>query len=268
MARHLLLSIFAILLTVLPRASAITLDWDNTPWTAGTLSNSYDIDPAKAGNDVTFSISGNTNRLQPTNLSGVQTPAVTNAFAGGLSPAQNSLHIALNLASNAESVTVTLDFSALYAAGIYHLTFTLFDVDYSNASASNQYQDQISNIHGTAVDGTLIAPTITTSASNTLIGTGLTQVVRGTASVSDTGATSGNGNVTIDFNDDAIKSFTFTYGSGPAFADPTYQHVGFWDFSYSPVPEINPAWSALASCCGVAGLVFRQRARFKNKRRE
>ena len=264
MARSFFLCLIAFLSITVPRLSAVTLDWDNTPWAAGSLSNSYDIDPAKAGNDVTFSFTGDTNRLR-TNLSGVATPAVTTAFAGGFNPTQNSLQIALDLTSNAEAVTVTLDFSALYAAGIFHLKFTLFDVDYSNASASNQYQDQISSIHGTAVDGTLIAPRITTSASNTLIGTGLTQVVRGTASVADTGPTSGDGNVTIDFDDAAIKSFTFTYGSGPAFANPTYQHVGFWDFSYSPVPEINPAWATMISCFGAVGLVLHQRGRAKRR---
>jgi hypothetical protein len=246
------------------KISAVTLDWDTVTWTPGALTNSYDIDPARAGNDATFTISGNTNRLR-TNLGGVLTPAITNAFAGGMSPTQNSLQLAIDLSSNAESVTVTLDFSALYAAGIYHLSFTLFDVDYANSPGSGStYQDQISNIHGTTGGGTQVAPTVTTSAGNSLIGSGLTQMVRGTAAVADTGAGSGNGNVTFDFNDTAIKSFTFTYGSSGLFANPTYQHVGFWDFTYSPVPEINPAWSAILSCLGAGGLVLRHRAKFRN----
>ncbi len=258
--------VILLLLSVIGAAkiSAVTLDWDTVTWTPGSLTNSYDIDPLKAGNDATITISGNTNRLRTTNLSGVQTPAITNAFAGGMSPTQNSLHLALDLTSNAESVTVTLDFSALYAAGIYHLTFTLFDVDYANNGGSSQYQDQISNIHGTTVGGMQVAPRVTTSAANTLIGSGLTQVVNGTASVADTGASSGDGNVTFDFDDTAIKSFTFTYGSSSAFANPTYQHVGFWDFNYSPVPEINPAWSAILSCLGASGLVLRRRAKLRN----
>jgi hypothetical protein len=267
MVRYIILSTFALLLTLrAERASAVTLDWDTATWAPGSLMNSYDIDPAKAGNDVTFSISGDTNRLRTTIGSGIQTPAITNAFSGGMTPTQNSLHIALDLTSNAESVTVTLDFSALYAAGIYHLKFTLFDVDYANAGTSNQYQDQISAIHGTTVNGTQIAPTVTTSASNALTGTGLNQVVLGTASVNDTGAGSGDGNVTFDFNDTAVRSFTFTYGSSSAFANPTYQHVGFWDFSYSPVPEINPAWSAIVSCLAATGLVLRHRGKFSNRR--
>lgn len=253
------------LLFVFPteKLSAVVLDWDTVTWTPGSLSNSYDIDPAKAGNDVTFTISGNTNRLRTTiGAPNPQTPAITNMFAGGMTPAQNSLHIALDLLSNAESVTVTLDFSSLYPAGIYNLSFTLFDVDYSNASG-NTYQDEISNIHGVAADGTLLAPSIVTSISNTLVGTGLGQTVEGTASVPDTGAGSEAGNVTINFGNVAIRSFTFTYGSSSAFANPTYQHVGFWDFSYSPVPEINPAWGAILSSIGAAGLVFRHRAKFR-----
>ena len=36
-----------------------------------------------------------------------------------------------NLTSNAQSVTFTLDFSALYAAGVSNVSFQLFDIDYT-----------------------------------------------------------------------------------------------------------------------------------------
>ena len=40
--------------------SAVTLDWSAVTWTAGSLSNSYDIDPSNPGNDITIAMSGNT----------------------------------------------------------------------------------------------------------------------------------------------------------------------------------------------------------------
>src|SRR5205814_4639784 len=114
-------------------------------------------------------------------------------------------------------------------------------------------------------DGTtLVAPTITTSANNTLSGTDLTQVVTGIVSTADSGAGSGGGNVTITFGATAIKSFTFTYGSGSGtVADPTYQHVGIGDITFTPVPEISPTWSAVGSCLLAAVLILRHSAKFR-----
>ena len=249
-----------------PGAHAITLDWDTVTWTAGTLTHSYDIDPAKAGNDVTVTVSGNTAQLQQELVSpNPMTPAITTDFQGGLATAQNTLCLAVNFANQSQSVTVTVDFSALYSLGVKNVSFTLFDIDYSNVSG-NQYQDQLRNIVATSIDGTTqIAATITTSANNSLTGSGLTQVVNGTVSTVDTGTGSGAGNVTISFGATAIKSFTFTYGSGGPLGvtDPTYQHVGIGDISFTAVPEINPGWSAVGSCLLAFALILRHGAKFR-----
>jgi hypothetical protein len=246
-------------------AHAITLDWDTVSWTAGTLSNSYDIDPAKSGNDITVTVSGNTTQFTTELASGnPMTPAITPDFQGGFATAQNSLCLAVNFANQGQAVTVTIDFSAQYTLGVENISFTLFDIDFSAASGNN-YQDQLSGITATSIDGvTLVAPTITTSANNTLSGTGLTQVVDGTVSTADTGAGSANGNVTISFGATPIKSFTFTYGSGSGtVADPTYQHVGFSDITFTPVPEMNPAWTAVGSCLAAAVLILLHSAKFR-----
>lgn len=248
-----------------PAVHAVTLDWDAVSWTAGSLSNSYDIDPSKPGNDVTVTVSGNTSQLTTELVSpNPMTPAVTTDFQGGLATAQNTLCLAVNFANQSQSVTVAVNFSANYTLGVQNVSFTLFDIDFSNASG-NTYQDLLSSITALSVDGTtLVAPTITTSANNQLSGTGLTQVVNGMASTVDTGAGSGNGNVTISFGATAIKSFTFTYGSGSGtVADPTYQHVGMHDVTFTPVPEINPAWSALGSCLLAAIIILRHSAKFR-----
>lgn len=246
--------------------SAVTLNWNNiTTWADGSRNNSFDIDPLSAGNDITVIATPNNGApfQNMINAPNQATPAVTSNFQGGLASIDKTLSIALDLTSNTQTVTVTINFAALYAAGVSNVSFTIFDVDFSN-SGGNTYQDQLTLIRALSIDGTtLIAPTITTSASNTLTGTGLNQVVNGTASVADTGAASGNGNVTISFGTAAIKSLTFTYGSSSLFANPTYQHIGIHNINFTPVPELNPAWSALLSCLAATGLVLRHRSHFR-----
>jgi hypothetical protein len=216
------------------------------------LSNSYDVDPANTGNDVTATISGDTGRLQPSLASGnPQTPAITRAFDGGLGTSPYTLELALDLTSNAQSVTFTLDFSALYAAGVSNVSFTLFDIDANNVGGST-YQDVIRSIYATSTTGTQIAPTITNVGANvSLTGTGLNQVLTGQTSTVDTGAGSGAANATISFNTDSIASITFTYGSSSAFADPTYQHVGIYNIDYAVIPE---SCSMAGVCLFVIGL--------------
>jgi hypothetical protein len=100
-----------------------------------------------------------------------------------------------------------------------------------------------------------------------LTGSGLSQVVNGTATVGDTGTASSAGNVMISFGSTAISSFTFTYGSGSDTKnDPTAQHIGLHDITFTPVPEINPALSAALSCFAATGLMFFHRARVKSRR--
>ncbi len=244
-------------------AHAVILDWDSVSWAAGSLTNSYDIDPSSAGNDITVAVTTNgAVAFQAEVVSPFpMTPATNQSFQGGLVTTENTLCLALNLASNAQSVTVTISLSSLYTAGVSNVSFKIFDIDFVNGDGS-AYQDQLSSIRALSIDGTtLIAPTITTSLNNSLSGSGTNQVVTGTAATSDLGAGSGDGNVTIDFGSNAIKSFTFTYGSGPLFADPTFQHIGIYDLSFTPVPEMNPVWPSILSCATAAGFVLRLRKR-------
>jgi hypothetical protein len=251
---------------------AVTLDWDSQTWVSnynpdGTLApNSYEVDGTKAGNDITVTVSGNIGQLTTDLYSpNPMTPAIVNTFQGGLTTAQNTLCLAVNFANQSQSVTVTVDFSALYTAGVQNVSFTLFDIDLANTTG-NHYQDQLRNITATSITGALVAPTITTSANNTLTGSPLTYVVNGTASTNDVDPGSGLGNVTISFGTNAIKSFTFTYGSGTngGSADPTFQHVGIHDITFlAAVPEVNPAWGAIGSCLVAAALILRHGAKFR-----
>jgi hypothetical protein len=220
-------------------ASAVLVDWSALSWPAGSLNNSYDVDPANTGNDVTIIISGDTGQLRPSLVApNPQTPAITRAFDGGLATSPHTLELALDLTSNAQSVVFTLNFSALYTTGVSNVSFTLFDIDFSNASG-NTYQDVIRSIHATSTTGTQIAPTITNVGPNALLtGSGLNYVLTGQTSTVDLGAGSGNANATISFNTSDIASITFTYSSSSMFADPTYQHIGIYNIDYAvPVPE-------------------------------
>src|SRR5712691_6068600 len=152
-----ILTLFCAISAFTGSASAVLVDWSALNWPAGSLSNSYDVDPASAGNDVTTTISGDTGQLQFSLASGnPQTPAITRAFDGGLGTSPLTLELALNLTSNAQSVTFTLDFSALYAAGVSNVSFTIFDIDAANSGGST-YQDVISSIYATSITGTQIA---------------------------------------------------------------------------------------------------------------
>ena len=176
---------------------AVTLDWDAVTWTAGSLSNSYDIDPSRAGNDITVTVTGNTSQFQNSNATpNVLTPAITNRDQGGLTPAELSLTLAVDFTNRTESVTTTVNFSALYAQGVQNVSFTIFDVDFQNAGGS-QYQDQLRSITAIAVDGSIVAPTITVSPNNSLSGAGVNQVVTGNVTHFGSIASAGYG-LTID----------------------------------------------------------------------
>ena len=81
---------------------------------------------------------------------------------------------------------------------------------------------------------------------------GTSQVLTGTASAVDTGAGSGDGNATVFFNATNISSVTFTYGSSGLFVDPTYQHIGIDNISFTATPEPNPGWTCAIGCGALA----------------
>jgi hypothetical protein len=250
-------------------ARAVTLDWNAVTWTNGSLSNSYDIDPAASGSDVTVAVSGNTAQLGAEQVSPFpQTPALTTNLQGGLPTPKNTLTLFLDLTSNTQSVTISVSFSAQYTQGVNNVSFSIFDVDFAsiNGAGGAKFTDEIRSVVGVAPDGSLVAGTLTPSADNRLTGTGFNAVVDGVSTTNDTGAGSASdgGNVTVSFGNAAITSFTFVYGSGStAPSDPTGQHIGISDISFTPVPEVNPSWAAAFSCLAAGYLIRRHNARVR-----
>ena len=254
--------VLATFLLLAGQARAVVLDWDTVTWNNGDLTNTYQPDLADPGSAITISVTANNGApiVPYSGGSNPMTPAIGTGFQGGLPTTENTLMLAVDLTNSLQSITITVSFAP--GGGATGVSFTLFDID-----AGGPYQDQLSLIRALSVDGTtLIAPTITTSANNTLIGTGINQSVVGNATTPDSGAVSGRANVTIDFGLADIQSFTFTYGSTVAFLDPAYQHFGIHDISYTsltPVPEINPALISAISCLATAGFVFRRRLKVR-----
>jgi hypothetical protein len=256
---HLRASLLAAVLgTIVSSAHAVTLDWNTQTWPSGALSNSYDVDPTKPGNDITITITGDTNILaaDPANP-GTATPTVNHSLEGGFgSPpnAQNSLLFHLDSVRPTDAITITITFSAQYMYGAQNISFTLGSID------KNSYRDRVTNISGLGVDGsTTFAPTITNVGSAvSLNGNGLSQTLAGTALVPDTGAGSGNGNATITFPGNGLASVTFTLDNGAAFPSP--QSFALFNVSYlSAVPEVNPPSVATAICAGAAAIYIRRR---------
>jgi hypothetical protein len=241
------------------QARGVVLDWDvvgAAGWAQGSLNNTYQADPSDPDSVLTVDVASNGGApiVQYSGLPNPMTPLVQAAFQGGLGSTENSLTIAVNLANLSQSITVSISFAASGGAG--NVSFKLFDID-----AGGGAQDQLTEIRGLSMDGTTwIAPTITTSLDNQLIGSGLSQVVNGTASTASVGAQSGRGNVTIDFGPTQISMLSFTFGSA-SFADPAYQHFALHDISFTPVPEINPALMSAASCFAAAAVGLRHSRR-------
>jgi hypothetical protein len=231
-------------------SGSIVLDWSTVTWPAGSLNNSFDVDPGSPGNDLNVVVSGDTAQFLPSfTPPNPQTPAISQTFQGGFGSTVNSLELRVDYANQSQQVTVTISFAA-YAQGVNNVSFTLFDID------KGTYQDQIRGITALSTDGvTLIAPTITNvGAAVALSGSGTAQVLDGILTAADTGAASGDGNATISFGPTPLQSITFTYGSGTATqADPTSQKIGLYNIDFTPVPEINPALASILVCLGAIG---------------
>ncbi len=247
---------FASLTTI---ASAVVLDWDAVTWTPGSLTNSYNLD-ASAGNDIRLTVTDPNSRRVPDPVTNVQSPLINNTLAGGYSgvgAAPNSLKFAVDFGQAGETITIKIDFLGVYALGVQGVSFTLFDLDAEPAD----YVDQVISI--SATDGvSTFWPTITNGSAVTLTGSQLSQTLTGNTASPDGGAGSANGNATIDFGSTAVTSVTFSFAAGAAGRNnPFTQTFAMGDISFTPVPEVNPAWVG-AGVCVVATLAFlRQRRR-------
>jgi hypothetical protein len=258
---HRLYVVTAVFLAVLggwcTPAHALVLDWDTLAtgqWANGSRDNSYDLN-GDLINDVRVRMVAQQSNVWTDDLEfglGTQTPTVNQTLTGGLS--QNSLNVSADLKTQS-NVTIRLSFTGAQP-GAANVSFTIFDIDVTTNS------DIIDAIYGLAPDGTQIAATITNVGSAvTHTGTGLNQVLEGNTVSLDIGPGSSNGNATISFGSAIVTDvfFTFSNTSGA----PRFQNIAIGDVSFTPVPEMNPAMTAGASCIGamVITILLQRRAR-------
>lgn len=228
---------------------AAVLDWTNVTWTAGSLTNSYDVDATNPGNDITVGIGGTTAAFSG------GTPLIDSTLPGGTNPADQSLRMQVDFANTAAQVTVTISFN--YPALIDGVSFKIFDI---GRSGSN-HQDQIRSILGS--DGTTdYAATITNVGSAMqLAGTGLSQTLTGISNAPPSGNGSSQGTATIGFGTNKINKVSFVYGNGPSTdVNPTAQQITLHDISFNApvVPEVGAGIGAICLCVAL-GLFERRR---------
>jgi hypothetical protein len=231
------------------QARAVTLDWAGVDWTAENLSQSFDIDASNPGNDITITITGNTNRFNA-NYPDDRTDINGSANTGGTG--QEGLQLYVNSFTNrSQSVTVTISFN--YTDGAY-ASFSLWDVDYG----ASQFQDFISNITGLTAGGATIGATSVTAGSAAVVaGSGTDITVTGTGASTNDSA----GTVLIDFSTQRVTQISFTYGNGSgAPNNPGQQAIALSPIAFQPIPEAGTALGALA-CCGACILLARRRSR-------
>jgi hypothetical protein len=243
---------------------AVTLDWDGVTWNPGSVSNSYDVDSGHLGNDITVGATFTTDRFANDPATGSASPSINDSLSGGLASGPSTLKFVVDYSTRLETITITIDFTAFYPQGVENVSFSIFNIDSDFGGPTIKWQDQITAI--SATDGTTtFAPSIAgVGSSVTHSGTGLGQTLTGMNTVPDSGAGSGAGNATISFGSTPITSLTFTFASGPdAKNNPDLQYIGLYDITFTPVPELNPAWSALGSCLVAAALILRHSAKFR-----
>ncbi len=250
MARQFLLTVITLCLLLVAPARGTVLDWSNVSWTAGSLTQTYNLD-GDDFDDVTITISGDTSAL----VSGY--PSIGTDLQGGLGSADDTLLLRLNFTDPSQSITVTVQFHYYYV-GATNVSFSLFDVDGDQLGASPIYRfrDHIRELSATGDNG-LIAAALAAGTANSTAGSGTNQTVTGNDLANDTGTGSGAGNVSIDYGSNNVNEFSFTIGNtGNILAgDPHEQVIAIHDIKFkSKVPEVGTTLLAVAVCAGLGGL--------------
>ncbi len=241
------LSLLALALWLLPAsAQAVVLDWDSVNWSSGSLSQSFDIDPNNAGNDITITITGDTSFL-------AQNVNDNSNLTGGLSPTQQSLFMNMNYSNENQFILVTVTFH--YDYGVEDVSFSIFDIDENDSNDSNVgYTDKIALL-GNNLSGNLVAPTdINDSSDNEIVSSGTNIYVRGNDGASDT---SGSGTASYEFSGtNVINQFSFTYGNDAnSPKNPGNQWISLHDITFKPkVPEWHPGLIAAFACVMTVGV--------------
>jgi hypothetical protein len=237
--------------------SAVTLDWSTVTWTAGSLSNSYQVDPNFSGNNITISVTDSSGALTGSGTPNI--PSYSSSPLGGTG--KPSLQMAPTFLLGTQSITVTISFNTSnYPNGVYVNNLNILGVDSNN---SPRYTDSITNIQGvTATNQTINAVAVAGGSSVTVSGNSSTGwTATGKNSVSGTSA---NGNVSVSFGNSRVKQISFTLSNTNAVLGGR-QLIGLDNITYSLTPEVQPGIIGAAICGFVLMYEF---GRNRRKKRE
>ncbi|WP_299192100.1 proprotein convertase P-domain-containing protein [uncultured Erythrobacter sp.] len=201
-------------------AGQSVFDWDTIPgWTTGSTNNTYAF--ASFGN-IQFQLSNDGAFLNSANFGG-QTPTVFNYYTGGISPAEDSLHMLADQANQSGDVTIVITLPRSFTG----LQFSIFDVDFG----ANQFADRV-QVTGTN-SGASVTPTLTNGNVNFVSG----NVVIGDGASTETQPL---GNVVVTFTQ-AVDTITISYGNHTtAPTDPGQQGISIHDINVcNPFTTLN-----------------------------
>ena len=232
--------------------SAVLLDWDALTWTAGDLSNSYDLN-GDGTTDVTVAIttSGNITWQNGAQVGVTGNAPFTDVGTGNSGPGTGGttgklLSLWMNVNGNANSfVRLTVTFSGIFAGGVQDVSLALHDID------QGSYQDQIRTIRAINSVGTTVYATSVTnsgSISDSVTGSGANYRVTGNNGAADNNTAQGD--ATISFANQTITQFSFVYGNPTTLSGiNSAQHIQIGDLFYTPtVPEAGSGIFSAAIC--------------------
>lgn len=189
-------------------------------WPAGAITpQSYPPTgtPVPAGEErLVFDFSGNTGQLQPSG--GVNSPVVQSAVTGGITPAEPTLHIAVDYTSQAQAITLDVDVGEP-GVGVDSLQFSIFDVDLGG------WIDRITVVG--SLDGLNQPVTLTRSGANFIDGNA---AIGSATAANDTD----NGNIDVTFLN-PIDRLSFVYDNDPSVgANPAFQIISLHEITTCP----------------------------------
>jgi hypothetical protein len=216
--------------------ATIVFNWPNPPgWTPGTPTTGQTVSQSFTSvspNDISVSIynSGVNNQ---TGYPAINSTNETGGFTG-----VNALQLFI---SSTPTFGNYLKTTVSFTSPVTNLSFQLWDVD----ALVGQFVDKIANLQGLAQDGSTVGASSVTSAVagyNTITGTGLSTVIAGTASASNT---TNQGTINVTFAG-PITQFSFEWSNNDNGRG--QQAIALGPLSYDIVPENDFAFSGAASC--------------------
>jgi hypothetical protein len=229
------------------RASVIVDNWSTAP--QGTLQRLSGLDTYTTGTDFSnllVTVAGNQTNANPFPFGpdGLQTPAITNTlFSGGTTG--SSLSTVALFKPTGTSLTFTMNFFG-FKQGVKDVSFTLFDVDANKHGSVNVPE---------VVSFQTAGLTLTGSADNMVSGNKVT----GISASNNTGAGSGNANVTVKSGNMPLHEIVFTFSTLPAGID-ALAGFSIGNISFTPVPEVGQLAIGLIACL-IGGLWLRKNRR-------